>query len=78
MRSLAHRRMRRDVGAFLDGELDPVDAAAVAAHLDDCWGCNEDAETLHLIKASLRRFAARRPTDLALARLRVWADRLIT
>jgi anti-sigma factor RsiW len=78
MLDVVHRRMRRAVGAYLDGELSPPEAAVVAAHLDECWGCSGDAEMLRLIKRSLQRLAARRPTDLVLVRLRRWADGLIT
>jgi anti-sigma factor RsiW len=77
MHALAHRRMRRAVDAYIDGELDAVEASAVTAHLDECWGCSGEAETLRLIKRSLRARTVRRPADLALARLRLWADHLI-
>jgi anti-sigma factor RsiW len=62
--------MRRDLDAYVDGELSRLRVAAVEAHLEDCWGCSGEADTLRLIKRSLRTLAARRPSDLALARLR--------
>lgn len=74
----AHRRMRRAVAAYLDGELPFHAIAAVEAHLDECWGCSGDAETLRLMKRSLRRLGERRPTDLAAERLRRWADGLLS
>ncbi|HYZ99277.1 MAG TPA: zf-HC2 domain-containing protein [Acidimicrobiales bacterium] len=74
MLQAAHRRMRRDVDAYLDGELRPARVAAVEAHLDECWGCNGYADTVRLMKRSLRRLAERRPTDLTVARLRRWAE----
>jgi len=69
----AHRRMRRAVDAYLDGELPPTRAGAVEVHLDECWGCSGYADAVRLMKRSLRRLAQRRPSDLAVARLRRWA-----
>lgn len=76
MHALTHRRMRRAVGAYVDGELDAADTSAVTAHLDECWGCSGEADTLRLIKRSLRGRSVRRPADIALARLRLWVDHL--
>jgi anti-sigma factor RsiW len=73
-----HRRMRRDLDAYVDGELPRVRVAAVEGHLEDCWGCSGEAETLRLMKWSLRRLAARRPSDLALARLRRWVEGFVS
>jgi predicted anti-sigma-YlaC factor YlaD len=75
----AHRRMRRAVEVYIDGELRiPAQIAAVQAHLDECWGCSGYAETLRLLKRSLRRLAQRQPSDLAAARLRQWATELLS
>lgn len=74
MFDLHHRRMRRRVEAYVDGQTDPARTAEVEGHLRDCWGCSEDAEALRLIKASLRNLGARIPTDLGTARLRRWAQ----
>jgi anti-sigma factor RsiW len=74
----AHSRMRRAVDAYVDGELPPARAAAVEAHLTDCWGCSGDAETLRLMKRSLRRLRHRGPSELTLARLRRWAEGLVS
>lgn len=68
-----HRRMRRRVEAYVDGQVGPVDAAEVEGHLRDCWGCSADAETLRLVKQSLRHLGDRIPTHLGAARLRRWA-----
>ena len=76
MLSAAHRRVRRAVDAYVDGELTRSQAAAVEAHLDECWGCSGEADTLRLMKRSLQRLAARSPSDLARARLRRWAEGL--
>lgn len=73
-----HRRMRRDLDAYVDGELPRVRVAVVEAHLNTCWGCSGQADTLRLMKRSLRRLAARRPSDLALARLRRWFEGLVS
>jgi anti-sigma factor RsiW len=70
----AHGRMRRAVDAYIDGELPPGRAVVVEVHLDECWGCSGYAESVRLVKRSLRRLAQRRPSDLAVARLRRWAE----
>ncbi len=77
MLSAGHRHLRRAVVAYVDGELTRGQAAAVEAHLRDCWGCSGDADTVRLMKRSLQRPAARRPSDRALARLRRWAEGLV-
>jgi anti-sigma factor RsiW len=56
-----HRRMRKLVTAYVDGELDPTVVLRVEAHLQRCWGCSSDAEQLRLIKASLGHLRIRRP-----------------
>lgn len=69
----AHRRIRRDVEAYLDGELAGVDRVAdIEAHLDECPDCRHELDVLERVKCSLRRLAANRPTDLTAARLRRW------
>jgi anti-sigma factor RsiW len=74
MNPLAHRRMRRAVTAHVGGELDPAAAAAVAAHLRECWPCSGDAELTRMITRSLRN---RRDSDaLAAIRLRRFATGL--
>jgi anti-sigma factor RsiW len=46
--------MSHAIGAYLDGELPPQARAEMADHLAICWDCNTLAETLRLIKQSLR------------------------
>lgn len=77
MRTLQHRKIRRAVEVYLDGEADSVLAAEIQRHLRDCWSCSQDGEWLLLIKASLRRIEARRPVDLAVARLNRYATRMM-
>lgn len=73
----AHRRIRRDVEAYLDGELSAADRVArIEAHLDECADCRHDLDVLDRLKCSLRRLACNRPTDLTAARLRRWARQL--
>ena len=76
MRDLrAHRRMRRTVGAYLDGELAPVAAAEMAYHLAVCWECSIATETIRLLKRALE---SRRPDSPSLVgvRLRRFAEDL--
>jgi hypothetical protein len=49
----------------------------MGAHLATCFACSGTAETLRLIKHSLRTRPQRAPVDLAEARLRRYADRLM-
>ena len=65
--------MRQQISAYLDGELDRTRAWAVAAHLEDCWDCNDAAHDLRLIRASLARLGRTGPPSLTLARLERWA-----
>jgi anti-sigma factor RsiW len=68
-----HRRYRRQVSAFVDGELDPPATAAMERHVRDCWGCSGAVEQIRLIKLSLARLSGRRPEPISAARLRRWA-----
>ena len=73
MRHPTQRRIRREVEAYVDGELGRPDRIiAVEAHLDDCPDCRQDLDVLQRMKCSLRRLACNRPTDLAAERLRRW------
>ncbi|MFP3899725.1 MAG: zf-HC2 domain-containing protein [Acidimicrobiia bacterium] len=75
----SHRRMRRNIAAYVDGELsDRALVTRVEEHLRECWMCSCDAETWRLIRCSLRRLAQRRPVDLGAARLRRRARRVVT
>ncbi len=73
--ALWHRRMRRSVEAYLDEELPSAAQAQVARHLSVCWECSNLAETLRLLKESLRRRRDRSPA-LAERRLRRFAEDL--
>ncbi len=66
--------MRHQISAYLDGELDGTRARTVAAHLEDCWDCNDAAYDLRLIRASLSRLGRTGPPSLTLARLKRWAN----
>ncbi|MEO7571609.1 MAG: zf-HC2 domain-containing protein [Acidimicrobiales bacterium] len=55
----AHRRTKRLLSAYVDGELDSVASAAVAAHLRECWDCSGDVEVTRTIKRSLRNLGDR-------------------
>lgn len=73
-----HRKLARSVEAYLDGEADPASAVEVRRHLGECWSCSQDAEWLLLVKSALRQIDARRPIDLAVARLGRYASSLTT
>ena len=68
-----HRSLQRTVEVYLDDEADPALAVAVRRHLDQCWGCSQDAEWLQLVKAALLRVGRRKPPELAVARLERFA-----
>ncbi len=73
----AHRRIRRDVETYLDGELAGLDRVAdIEAHLDECADCRHELDVVDRVKCSLRRLASGRPTDLTAARLRRWVHSL--
>lgn len=74
---LEHTRLHNRVGAYVDGELTGRQRLRMAAHLAACFACSGTAETLRLIKHSLRTRPQRAPVDLAEARLRRDADRLM-
>jgi anti-sigma factor RsiW len=74
---LAHRRMRRAVDAYLDGELTPEARAEVARHLSICWECSIAAETLRLLKRALSHRRNRTPSSVAERRLRRFAEALV-
>ncbi len=76
MLSLTHRRIRRRVETWVDGELTSPEARTVRRHLEECAGCSGEVELLGRIKASLGRLERRRPPALETARLRRWAEEL--
>jgi anti-sigma factor RsiW len=73
---LAHRRLRRAVDAYLDGELTSDARAEVANHLSICWECSIAAETLRLLKRALSHRRDRTPPSVAEHRLRRFAHAL--
>ncbi|MEU9245392.1 zf-HC2 domain-containing protein [Streptomyces sp. NPDC048385] len=73
---LRHLRLRGSVGAYVDGELAPARHAELAAHLVRCWACSVQAETLRLVKHSLRGGPLRAPVSLSEIRIRRFAARL--
>jgi hypothetical protein len=72
----SHRRLRRAIGRYADGELDATGVQAVATHLLECETCNRELATVRAIKGSLRRLADAEPPTLAATRLRRWAATL--
>lgn len=60
---LGCHQVRRILQAFLDGEVEPLRAELVAAHLESCSRCQVEAEMLSRVIGSLRQL---RP-DLDLA-----------
>ncbi|EST38268.1 hypothetical protein N566_08335 [Streptomycetaceae bacterium MP113-05] len=74
--ALRHLRLRGLVEPYVDDQLAGTRRAHFVAHLARCWTCSEQAETLHLIKQSLRTGLQRGPVQLAEVRLRRFADRL--
>lgn len=48
------RQVMRTLQTFLDGELDPEQAGFVAAHLETCWGCGPESETLERVINAIR------------------------
>ncbi|MFN0090531.1 MAG: zf-HC2 domain-containing protein [Acidimicrobiales bacterium] len=59
MRQLDHRRARRLLDAFADGELDSARRARVLRHMVRCPACRAELAFTDLIRLTLAR---RRPT----------------
>ena len=75
MLTVGHRRIRRKIEAYVDGELRSTSGIAdVERHLDACWGCTGEADSLRLVKSSLRTIGSRRPADLSVVRLQGWVE----
>jgi hypothetical protein len=72
----AHRRMRRDVETYLDGELASDAGVRVAGHLSKCWGCSALAETHRLLRRSLQHHRDAKPQTVVERRLRRFAENL--
>lgn len=73
MLGTSHRRRRRQVMAYVDGEVDVTDAHDAAEHLRECWDCSGEAELLRVTKHALNRLGRSRPDDLTATRLKRWA-----
>jgi anti-sigma factor RsiW len=71
-----HLRLRGLIEPYVDGELTTPQRRTVAAHIARCWTCSTEAETLTLIKHSLRTGPLRAPASLSHHRLRRFALRL--
>ncbi len=76
MSKWAHRRTKRLLSAYVDGELDQAASATVAAHLRDCWGCSGDVEIIRMVKRSLRNLGDRDRDALGALRLRRFTTQL--
>jgi hypothetical protein len=67
-RSLEHAFDAREVMAYLDGELDPQRAAALAGHLEHCGECRDVAKQLRLVSGRMLNFEIEAaPASLAAA-----------
>jgi len=66
---IRHRRFCHDVGALVDGELDPGRERQLRAHVRKCWTCSGTAELVALVRAALRRSRRNEPAPLAVHRL---------
>lgn len=65
--------------AYLDSELEELDAAQVQAHLDDCVGCLSEYEVELVLKRVLRRGCTERAPETLRLRIHqqlVWRTEL--
>ncbi|HEV8627647.1 MAG TPA: anti-sigma factor [Acidimicrobiia bacterium] len=74
MRAFSHRRFRRALSRYADGELDASAAQALALHLVECDRCSREFAMVRAIKGSLQRVADAEPPTLAATRLQRWAS----
>ena len=63
--TLACERWIEAASADLDGELSPVEAAALQAHLDGCTACRHEAEQLRILHRGVRLRPAEAVPDLS-------------
>lgn len=75
---LRHRRLRTELDAFVDDELDVDKRAAVADHIDECPGCSQITRQLMRIKKSLRLRYATPVAPAEHAKMKAFADELIS
>lgn len=69
----AHRRLQNLLPWYQNGTLEPVERAAVEAHLRDCESCRAELTALEAVVRTLEDEAADGPAEAAFARIR---DRL--
>ncbi len=55
--------------AYVDGELEPAERAAVGQHLEACEGCQAEVALLRLIEESLQQGARPEPSEAVRQRL---------
>ncbi len=73
--ALRCKHVARVLQSHIDGELDPVTAEKVSAHLDACLRCGMAASTYRDLKARIARLSE--PVDVdAVERLRAFVDEL--
>lgn len=60
---MTHRKLRRLVSAYVDGETRGAQEREVSEHLNECWECRGAAQLLRLMKQSLRRLGRRSQRD---------------
>jgi len=59
-----HRKLRRMVSAYVDGEIESAQAQQVSEHLAQCWECRAAAQLLRVMKESLRRLGRRSAPEI--------------
>ena len=60
---MACEQWRRDIDAYVDGELDPAQAGALGGHLRECAACANDVLERVQMKRSVHA-AGKRYTDV--------------
>jgi anti-sigma factor RsiW len=62
---VSHHRLTRQLSAYLDGELPPLDEAEVRDHLARCDSCQKELRRLQAVRSALRRLPdPQAPADL--------------
>jgi anti-sigma factor RsiW len=57
---MTHRRIRRKVSAYIDGEVGAAEVSEISRHFSECADCRGAAQLVCLMKESLRRLGIRR------------------
>ena len=55
--------VQAQLGALIDGDVDPADAAAIRSHLQRCRACNGLAQDLKRVRDAARSLGPVRPPD---------------